>query len=83
MYQAAAQLAISLPDDLRKQLKHVTVNGPNALGFVLNSGTVITLGAPVDIRNKLTVVVAVLTRQDPEFIVGIDVSSGQPIISNG
>jgi len=83
VYQAAAQLAISLPDDLRKQLKHVTVSGPNALGFVLDSGTVITLGAPVDIRNKLTVVVAVLTRQDPEFIVGIDVSSGQPIISNG
>jgi hypothetical protein len=37
----------------------------------------------VDIRNKLTIVATVLARQDPEFIAGIDVSSGQPIIDNG
>jgi len=50
---------------------------------VLKTGTVVNLGAPVDIRNKLTIVQTVLTRQDPEFIVGIDVSGGQLIINNG
>ena len=83
VYQAAAQVAISLPDAVRKQLKHVTVNGPDSLGFVLRSGTIVNLGAPIDLRNKLTIVVTVLDRQDPAFITGIDVSSGQPIISNG
>ena len=83
VYQAAAQLAISLPADIRKRLKHVTVNGPDALGFVLKTGTVVNLGAPVDVRNKITIVATVLARQDPAFIAGIDVSSGQPIIDNG
>jgi len=83
VYQAAAQLAISLPDDIRKQVKHLSVSGPEALGFALKSGTTINLGAPIDVRNKLTVVATVLSRQDPEFIVNIDVSSGQPIVQNG
>ncbi|MFM8993672.1 MAG: UDP-N-acetylmuramate dehydrogenase [Actinomycetota bacterium] len=83
VYQAAAQVAIALPPDTLKRLKHVTVNGPESLGFVLKTGTVVNLGAPVDIRNKLTIVQTVLTRQDPEFIVGIDVSGGQLIINNG
>ncbi|MFZ9706399.1 MAG: UDP-N-acetylmuramate dehydrogenase [Ilumatobacteraceae bacterium] len=83
VYQAAAQLAISFPEDIRKRLKHVVVNGPDTLGFVLKTGTVVNLGAPQDIRNKLTIVATVLARQDPEFIAGIDVSSGQPIINNG
>jgi len=83
VYQAAAQVAIALPPDTLKRLKHVTVNGPESLGFVLKSGTVVNLGAPIDIRNKLTIVQTVLTRQDPEFIVGIDVSGGQLIIDNG
>ena len=83
VYQAAAQLAISFPEAIREQVKHVVVNGPDSLGFVLQTGTVVTFGAPVDIRNKLTIVTTVLTRQDPKFIAGIDVSSGQPIIDNG
>ena len=83
VYQAAAQVAISLPDDIRERVKHLVVNGPEALGFVLKSGTTINLGAPIDIRNKLTVVATVLSRQDPQFIKGIDVSSGQPIVQNG
>lgn len=83
VYQAAAQVAVSLPDDIRERVKHLVVNGPEALGFVLKSGTTINLGAPIDIRNKLTVVATVLSRQDPQFIKGIDVSSGQPIVQNG
>jgi len=83
VYQAAAQLAISLPDDIRREVRHLSVNGPEALGFVMKTGTVVNLGAPIDVRNKLTIVATILSRQDPEFIVGIDVSSGQPIVQNG
>ena len=83
VYQAAAQLAIALPDDLRASTEHLTVTGPESLGFVLDTGTTVNLGAPVDIRNKLTAVTTVLIRQDAEFITTIDVSSGQPIVANG
>jgi hypothetical protein len=57
------------------------VAGPEALGFSLKGGTVINLGAPVDIRNKLIAVVTLLKQQNPEFITSIDVSSGQAIVS--
>ena len=83
VYQAAAQLAISLPASLAPQVKHLNVNGPEALGFTLKTGTIVTLGAPVDVRNKLIQVVTLLTRQDPQFIAAIDVSAGQPIVTNG
>jgi UDP-N-acetylmuramate dehydrogenase len=83
VYQAAAQLSVALPDEVRSQTRHLVVNGPETLGFVLKSGTSINLGPPIDIRNKLTIVVTVLRRQDPEFIVSIDVSSGQLIVENG
>ena len=82
VYQAAAQLANSLPADLVPQVRHVFVNGPEALGFTLKKGTIITLGAPVDVRNKLTQVMVLLTQQDVSFIAAIDVSSGQPVIAN-
>jgi hypothetical protein len=83
VYQAAAQLAVSLPDDLRRRTDYITVGGPDTLGFVLRSGTTINLGAPVDVRNKLTAVATLLIRQDPQFITAIDVSTGQPIVQNG
>lgn len=83
VYQAAAQLAVSLPDDLRRRTDYITVGGPDTLGFVLKSGTTINLGAPVDVRNKLTAVATLLIRQDPQFITAIDVSTGQPIVQNG
>ncbi len=83
VYQAAAQLAISLPASLAPQVQHLNVNGPEALGFTLKTGTIVTLGAPVDVRNKLIQVVTLLTRQDPQFIAAIDVSAGQPIVTNG
>lgn len=82
VYQAAAQLANSLPAELVPQVRHVFVNGPEALGFTLKKGTIITLGAPVDVRNKLTQVMVLLTQQDVTFIAAIDVSSGQPVIAN-
>ena len=82
VYQAAAQLANSLPADLLPQVRHVFVDGPEALGITLKKGTIITLGAPVDVRNKLTQVMVLLTQQDISFIAAIDVSSGQPVIAN-
>ena len=82
VYQAAAQLANSLPADIIPEVRHVFVNGPEALGFTLKKGTIITLGAPVDVRNKLTQVMVLLTQQDVSFIAAIDVSSGQPVIAN-
>ncbi len=82
VYQAAAQLATSLPPNLERLLEHITVNGPEALGMLLKTGTVINLGAPIDVRNKLTVVESVLIRQDPKFVKSIDVSSGQPIVAS-
>ena len=82
VYQAAAQLANSLPADLLPQVRHVFVDGPEALGITLKKGTIITLGAPVDVRNKLTQVMVLLTQQDVSFIAAIDVSSGQPVIAN-
>ncbi len=83
VYQAAAQLAVSLPESLAPKVKHLTVSGPESLGFTLKSGTVVTLGAPTDIRNKLISVVTVLNQQNVEFIAGIDVSAGQPVVQNG
>jgi cell division septal protein FtsQ len=82
VYQAAAQLATSLPTNLERLVEHVTVNGPEALGMVLKTGTVINLGAPVDVRNKLTIVESVLIRQDPKFVKSIDVANGQPVVAS-
>lgn len=83
VYQAAASLTVSFPAELNERVKHVSVNGPEALGFTLKSGTVVNLGAPSDLANKLIGVVTILGQQDARFIVGIDVSSGQPVITNG
>ncbi len=82
VYQAAAQLAVSLPESLAPRVKHVTVSGPESLGFTLKSGTEVTLGAPTDIRNKLISVLTVLNQQNVDFITGIDVSAGQPVVKN-
>jgi hypothetical protein len=49
---------------------------------VLKTGTVINLGAPVDVRNKLTIVESVLIRQDPKFVKSIDVANGQPVVAS-
>lgn len=82
VYQAAAQLAVSFPASLAPRVKHVNVDGPESLGFTLKAGTVVTLGAPVDIRGKLISVVTVLNQQNEDFIAGIDVSAGQPVVRN-
>lgn len=83
VYQAAAQLAVSFPESLASLVRHVDVKGPDKLGFTLKTGTVVTLGTPVDVRNKLIQVVTIVNRQDPALISAIDVSGGQPIVQVG
>ena len=81
-YKAAAQLAMSLPDEIRPVVKNMGVNGPNQVTMTLITGAVVKFGEPVDLRNKLVNVVVVLRRQDINQIAGIDVSSGTPVVSS-
>jgi hypothetical protein len=50
--------------------------------MTLKTGTVINFGAPVDMRNKLVNVVVLLRRQDVNSIIGIDVSTGTPVVQS-
>jgi UDP-N-acetylmuramate dehydrogenase len=81
-YTAAAQLAMSLPDEIRPVVKNMGVNGPNQVTMTLLTGAVVKFGEPVDLRNKLVNVVVILRRQDINQIAGIDVSSGTPVVSS-
>ena len=81
-YAAAAQLAMSLPDEIRPVVKNMGVNGPNQVTMTLLTGAVVKFGEPVDLRNKLVNVVVILRRQDINKIAGIDVSSGTPVVSS-
>lgn len=81
-YAAAAQLAMSLPDEIRPVVKNMGVNGPNQVTMTLLTGAIVKFGEPVDLRNKLVNVVVILRRQDINQIAGIDVSSGTPVVSS-
>jgi cell division septal protein FtsQ len=81
-YAAAAQLAMSLPDEIRPVIKNMGVDGPNQVTMTLLTGAVVKFGEPVDLRNKLVNVVVILRRQDINQIAGIDVSSGTPVVSS-
>ena len=81
-YTAAAQLAMSLPDEIRPVVKNMGVNGPNQVTMTLLTGAVVKFGEPIDLRNKLVNVVVILRRQDINQIAGIDVSSGTPVVSS-
>ena len=81
-YTAAAQLAMSLPDEIRPVIKNMGVNGPNQVTMTLLTGAVVKFGEPIDLRNKLVNVVVILRRQDINQIAGIDVSSGTPVVSS-
>lgn len=81
-YRAAGQLAISIPVELQPMVKNLGVSGPNQITMTLTSGTLINFGEPVDMRNKLVNVVVLLRRQDSNTIVGIDVSTGIPVVQS-
>jgi hypothetical protein len=63
-------------------VKHLGVAGTEEITMTLKTGTVINFGAPVDMRNKLVNVVVLLRRQDVNSIVGIDVSTGTPVVQS-
>lgn len=81
-YRAAAQLAISIPDELAPLVASLGVAGPNQLTMTLTTGTLINFGPPIDIRNKLISVIVLLRRQNPEQIIFIDVSTGTPVVKS-
>ena len=81
-YAAAAQLAMSLPDEIRPVIKNMGVDGPNQVTMTLLTGAVVKFGEPIDLRNKLVNVVVILRRQDINQIAGLDVSSGTPVVSS-
>ncbi|MEY2779611.1 MAG: putative cell division protein FtsQ, partial [Actinomycetota bacterium] len=81
-YTAAAQIAMSLPDEIRPVIKNMGVDGPNNVTMTLITGALVKFGEPVDLRNKLVNVVVILRRQDINQIAGIDVSSGTPVVSS-
>jgi UDP-N-acetylmuramate dehydrogenase len=81
-YTAAAQLAVSLPEEIRPVVKSMGVDGPDQVTMTLLTGAVVRFGEPVDLRNKLVNVVVILRRQDINQIAGIDVSSGTPIVTS-
>jgi cell division protein FtsQ len=81
-YTAAAQLAVSLPEEIRPVVKSMGVDGPNQVTMTLLTGAVVRFGEPVDLRNKLVNVVVILRRQDINQIAGIDVSSGTPVVTS-
>ena len=81
-YTAAAQLAVSLPEEIRPVVKSMGVDGPNHVTMTLLTGAVVRFGEPVDLRNKLVNVVVILRRQDINQIAGIDVSSGTPVVTS-
>jgi UDP-N-acetylmuramate dehydrogenase len=81
-YTAAAQLAVSLPAEIRPVVKSMGVDGPEQVTMTLLTGAVVRFGEPVDLRNKLVNVVVILRRQDINQIAGIDVSSGTPVVTS-
>lgn len=81
-YRAAAQLAISIPDELAPLVASLGVAGSNQLTMTLTTGTLINFGPPIDIRNKLISVIVLLRRQNPEQIIFIDVSTGTPVVKS-
>jgi thymidine phosphorylase len=48
--------------------------------MTLTTGTIVSFGEPVDMRNKLVSLVVLLRRQDPNDLQTVDLSSGDPVV---
>jgi len=48
--------------------------------MTLATGTVVSFGEPVDMRNKLVSLVVLLRRQDPNDLQTVDIASGDPVV---
>ena len=79
-FRAAAQLSQSLPPELQPLVKSYGVTETGQVTMTLATGTIVSFGEPVDMRNKLVNLVVLLRRQDPNDLQTVDVSSGDPVV---
>jgi len=79
-FRAAAQLSQSLPPELQPLVKSYGVTETGQVTMTLATGTIVSFGEPVDMRNKLVNLVVLLRRQDPNDLQTVDLSSGDPVV---
>jgi cell division protein FtsQ len=76
VYRAVAQLVTALPAEIKPKVRDVGITGTGEITLTLKSGTLIRVGQPTDLQDKLVAVVVLLRRQDPANLAAIDVSTG-------
>ena len=79
-FRAAAQLSKSLPPELQPLVGSYGVTETGHVTMTLATGTVVSFGEPVDMRNKLVSLVVLLRRQDPNDLQTVDIASGDPVV---
>ena len=79
-FRAAAQLSQSLPPELQPLVGSYGVTETGQVTMTLATGTVVSFGEPVDMRNKLVSLVVLLRRQDPNDLQTVDIASGDPVV---
>jgi len=79
-FRAAAQLSQSLPPEFEPLAASFGVTETGQVTITLATGTVVSFGEPVDMRNKLVNLVVLLRRQDPNDLQTVDLSSGDPVV---
>lgn len=79
-FRAAAQLSQSLPPELQPLVASYGVTETGQVTMTLATGTIVSFGEPVDMRNKLVNLVVLLRRQDPNDLQTVDVSTGDPVV---
>jgi UDP-N-acetylmuramate dehydrogenase len=79
-FRAAAQLSQSLPPEIAPLVASFGVTETGQITMSLTTGTIVSFGEPVDMRNKLVSLVVLLRRQDPNDLQTVDLSSGDPVV---
>jgi len=79
-FRAAAQLSQSLPPEFEPLAASFGVTETGQVTITLATGTIVSFGEPVDMRNKLVNLVVLLRRQDPNDLQTVDLSSGDPVV---
>ena len=79
-FRAATQLSQSLPPELQPLVGSFGVTETGHVTMTLATGTIVSFGEPVDMRNKLVSLVVLLRRQDPNDLQTVDIASGDPVV---
>jgi cell division protein FtsQ len=79
-FRAAVQLSQSLPPEIAPLVASFGVTETGQITMTLTTGTIVSFGEPVDMRNKLVSLVVLLRRQDPNDLQTVDLSSGDPVV---